>query len=126
MRASVAFLLAPVALCELTGAGAPILEKYGATLSRSIFSAAPLALNTSQYQFVLDPSIKIVGDWDVRGSMHALRARVGGAAAGRPFSAEEVTPHAAPSPPLARRPCRWTFLRTACRGTASCTRSRCR
>lgn len=81
MRAVASFALlfaAPVALCELTGFAPKNLQ-----LERAIFSAAPLALNTSQYQFVLDPTIKIVGDWDVRLRRDVARAHAafGGAAA---------------------------------------------
>ena len=34
-------------------------------LNRPVFSASPIALNTTQYQFVIDETIPLVGDWDV-------------------------------------------------------------
>jgi hypothetical protein len=34
-------------------------------LDRPVFSASPVTLNTSQFQFVIDESIPLLNDWDV-------------------------------------------------------------
>lgn len=47
------------ALCVAAGAS-PLF----APLKRAIYAGAPLSLNTSQYQFVVDETINLLGDFD--------------------------------------------------------------
>ena len=89
MRLTIASVLCSAVLGGLSGDGAPrvaaLLGGAGAgagagaspraTLDRAVFTAAPLELNTSQYQFVLDPTIKINGDWDVRARARTRQLR---------------------------------------------------
>ena len=56
--------LAMALVMATSAAASPLMGISGFSLSRAAMSAAPLALNTSQFQFVLDPSITLRGDWD--------------------------------------------------------------
>lgn len=50
--------------------------------TRPIFSASPITLNTSQYQFVIDETIPLVGDFDaVSVDLSYVRSRNAGARA---------------------------------------------
>jgi hypothetical protein len=57
--------LSSLALAASLAAAAAAFPDLGLGLARSAFSASPLSLNTSEYQFVLDGSIPIAADFDV-------------------------------------------------------------
>lgn len=65
-RASIFLGFIAAVRSALSGDGAFALRRLSGGLDRPVYSAAPLSLNTSENVFVLDPSIKLVGDWDVR------------------------------------------------------------
>ena len=65
LRVATVLLAVAPAFSALSGDGAPLLTRLSGGLERPIYSAAPLALNTTNFQFDLDASIQLVGDWDV-------------------------------------------------------------
>ena len=52
-------------LASLVATSASALSLGGLALQRPAFSASPITLNTSEFQFVIDDSISLLGDWDV-------------------------------------------------------------
>lgn len=57
-------LLLTSVLIHQSAAAASSLPALFAPQTRPIFSASPLSLNTSQYQFVIDETIPLIGDFD--------------------------------------------------------------